>query len=48
VAKPLAEASAWLQHYRQFWEMSFQRLDDLLHELKATEKKTKGPASRKR
>src|SRR6267154_4219645 len=24
VAKPLAEASAWLHHYRQFWEFSFQ------------------------
>jgi DNA-binding transcriptional ArsR family regulator len=47
-AKPLAEASEWLEHYRQFWETSFQRLDDLLVELKATEKKTKRPASRKR
>src|SRR3954451_17799464 len=29
-AKPLAEASEWLERYRQFWEGSFQRLDDLL------------------
>jgi DNA-binding transcriptional ArsR family regulator len=34
-AKPLAEASAWLEGYRQFWETTFQRLDALLEELKA-------------
>src|SRR5271167_4976819 len=32
--KPLAEASAWLEGYRQFWESQFQRLDALLDELK--------------
>jgi DNA-binding transcriptional ArsR family regulator len=47
VAQPLAEASEWLQKYRQFWETSFQRLDDLLDELK-TQKKTKRSAIRKR
>lgn len=40
-AKPLAEASGWLEGYRQFWESSFQRLDALLEELKATDKKRK-------
>jgi DNA-binding PadR family transcriptional regulator len=40
VAKPLAEASEWLERYRQYWEASFQRLDDLLDELKVIEKKT--------
>ncbi len=39
-AKPLAEASQWLEHYRQFWESSYQRLDDLLDELQQQEKKT--------
>ena len=34
-AEPLAEATAWLEEYRKFWEGSFQRLDDLLVELKA-------------
>jgi DNA-binding transcriptional ArsR family regulator len=34
-AKPLAEANEWLERYRQFWESSFQRLDNLLEELKA-------------
>ena len=37
--KPLAEATAWLEEYRQIWEGNFQRLDDLLEELKALEKK---------
>jgi DNA-binding transcriptional ArsR family regulator len=37
-ARPLAEASQWLAEYRQFWEASFQRLDGLLDELKATKR----------
>ena len=32
--KPLAEATAWLERYRRFWERRFQRLDALLDELK--------------
>jgi DNA-binding transcriptional ArsR family regulator len=32
-AKPLAEASTWLERYRDLWETSFQRLDALLEEL---------------
>src|SRR5512134_3897530 len=31
--RPLAEASAWLERYRSFWEANFARLDDLLKEL---------------
>lgn len=38
-AEPLAQASGWLDGYRQFWEGSFQRLDALLDELKTQEKK---------
>src|SRR5262245_55549639 len=38
-AKPLAEASGWLENYRKFWEDNFQRLDALLDELKTREKK---------
>ncbi len=34
-AKPLAEASGWLEDYRRFWEGSFRNLDDLLEEMKA-------------
>ena len=37
-AKPLAEASGWLESYRQIWEGNFQRLDALLDELKAADK----------
>src|SRR5919112_2931064 len=33
-ARPLAEATEWLEGYRQFWEGRFQRLDTLLEELK--------------
>jgi DNA-binding transcriptional ArsR family regulator len=36
-AKPLAEATEWLERYRQFWESSFQHLDALLDEMKARE-----------
>jgi DNA-binding transcriptional ArsR family regulator len=36
--KPLAEANAWLERYRQVWEGNFQRLDTLLEEMKAREK----------
>jgi DNA-binding transcriptional ArsR family regulator len=38
-ARPLAEASEWLEGYRQFWESSFQRLDNLLEEMKAEKKR---------
>ena len=38
-AQPLAEASAWLERYRRIWEANFQRLEGLLEELKAQEKK---------
>src|SRR6266481_302115 len=38
-AKPLADASGWLENYRQFWESSFQHLDALLDEMKTKEKK---------
>src|SRR5262249_40657613 len=37
--KPLAEASAWLEKYRQVWESNFQRLDALLDELKTQQNK---------
>jgi DNA-binding transcriptional ArsR family regulator len=40
-AAPLADASGWLENYRQFWEGRFQRLDGLLGELKSDELKTK-------
>jgi DNA-binding transcriptional ArsR family regulator len=44
-AKPLAEATEWLERYRQFWEGTFQRLDALLDELQ-TDPKKRGPTKR--
>jgi DNA-binding transcriptional ArsR family regulator len=44
-AKPLAEATEWLERYREYWEGNYQRLDALLEELKPKRKKrrsTKG------
>jgi len=38
-AQPLAEATEWLERYRQYWEGNFQRLDGLLEELQAGKKK---------
>src|SRR3954469_18795907 len=41
-AKPLAEATQWLENYRRFWEGSFERLDELLGELQGKPAK-RGP-----
>ena len=38
-AAPLKRASDWIGAYRQFWEESFDRLDEYLIELKKKEKK---------
>jgi DNA-binding transcriptional ArsR family regulator len=38
-AGPLAEASEWLQDYRRFWARRFRRLDAVLEELKAEERR---------
>jgi DNA-binding transcriptional ArsR family regulator len=47
-AGPLAEAAQWLEDYREFWETSFARLDGLLGELKAGQKKPRRSAARKK
>jgi predicted transcriptional regulator len=47
-ARPLAEATEWMEAYRKFWEASFVRLDGLLGELKATKKQRKRVAAKKR
>jgi len=36
---PLQELEAWLERYRRIWESNFQRLDALLDDMKAKEKK---------
>ncbi len=38
-ARPLEDVADWVAHYRRFWEQSFDRLDDYLHELQGKEKK---------
>jgi DNA-binding transcriptional ArsR family regulator len=38
-ADQLKEVSDWVEHYRQFWEQSFDRLDDYLQELQKKDKK---------
>jgi DNA-binding transcriptional ArsR family regulator len=45
-AKPLAEATEWLERYRKFWEGNFHRLDALLDELKSVDQSS-GPQKRK-
>ena len=37
-AGPLKDINGWLEHYRRFWEQSFDRLDDYLGELQGKEK----------
>ena len=37
-AQPLAEATQWLERYRDLWERNFQRLDALLVELQPSAK----------
>jgi len=36
---PLKDVADWVAHYRRFWEQSFDRLDDYLHEVQSKEKK---------
>lgn len=36
-AAPLKEAATWLEKYRQFWEQSFDRLDEYLKTLQTKE-----------
>lgn len=40
-AAPLAEASAWIEEYRQFWERRYSALDELLGQLQAEPQKSK-------
>ena len=46
-ARPLAEAHAWIERYRDIWEASFQRLDALLEELQSAPAR-RGPQARRR
>jgi DNA-binding transcriptional ArsR family regulator len=33
-AEPLRDANDWIEHYREFWDASFNALDDVLEDLK--------------
>ncbi len=41
-AAPIREVADWVENYRQFWEQSFDRLDDYLTEMKKNIEKQKG------
>ena len=45
--KPLQDVAGWVENYRQFWEQSFDRLDDYLRELKAQAQGSKKERSKK-
>src|SRR5690349_4661011 len=36
---PLKDAAGWIEHYRRFWDESFDKLNDYLKEIQAEEKK---------
>ena len=42
-ADPLAAANDWLETYRRFWEGTYERLDAVLEEMKAMERKKPAP-----
>jgi len=46
-ARPLAEASKWLDRYREVWEASFERLDGLLQELQRSRSKRAGKRTKR-
>jgi DNA-binding transcriptional ArsR family regulator len=41
-AEPLRDVADWVEHYRRFWEESFDRLDNYLQQLQQKEKKDDG------
>lgn len=40
-AAPLKEVAAWVDEYKRYWEDSFDRLDNYLHELQSNQTKGK-------
>jgi DNA-binding transcriptional ArsR family regulator len=41
-AKPMQEAQQWIEHYRRFWEESFDRLETYLKEVQSQPEETEG------
>jgi len=46
-AGPLKEAGDWIERYHQFWEQSFERLDEYLDEVQQEVRDRQGGAQRK-
>jgi DNA-binding transcriptional ArsR family regulator len=46
--KALADATAWLERYRQIWEGNFQRLDAVLDELKIQTKRARAARQKRK
>ena len=42
-AEPLREATTWLATYREYWEESYERLDELLESLDGNDKEGSTP-----
>jgi DNA-binding transcriptional ArsR family regulator len=42
-AAPLREVTTWLARYQEFWDESYERLDDLLAALQAAQEDNVGP-----
>lgn len=47
-AAPLQDVAGWVEHYRRFWEKSFDRWDEYLRELKKQDLKTKDSRHREK
>lgn len=47
-ARPLRDATQWLENYRQFWELQFHRLDALLHDLQTSGRDKRGVKIKKK
>jgi DNA-binding transcriptional ArsR family regulator len=45
-AEPLREAAGWIDEYRQFWEQSFDRLENYLERLQAETKEKQDVSSK--
>ena len=45
-AAPLKEVAEWVEHYRRFWEESFDRLDEYLRAIQKKDRKTAAKASK--
>jgi DNA-binding transcriptional ArsR family regulator len=47
VARPLKDATEWMERYRRFWDERFDRLDEYLQEMKGKTRKKEKKDARK-